>query len=198
MIFERHLLFPSQVVSFQLDNFYLAQPEIISYVYSLKEKDPNGQKYTNRGGWHSQFYHSGDYFPHNEYVYNAIQKCIELYGFNSNTQIELANMWFILNHPGSFNVPHKHPLSSLSGVLYCKTPKNSGNILFHNEKSFSEADILHNLLPEMQKETKMTSSFSIVPEDGMVLLFPAHMSHEVSENLSNEDRIVLAFNLHIT
>lgn len=197
MDFQRHLLFPSQVVSLQLDNFYLVQTGINAYAYALKENDPQGQHFTNRGGWHSTFEHTEDFVPYEKYVQGAIQKAVGLYGFNSETQIELANMWFIINSPGTFNVSHLHPSSNLSGVLYCKVPRNSGNIVFENDRVFPEANLLTNLLPEMQAETKMTHSFSITPKSGMILLFPSHLRHEVQENTSDEDRVVLSFNLNV-
>jgi uncharacterized protein (TIGR02466 family) len=37
----------------------------------------------------------------------------------------------------------------------------------------------------------------IEPEEGKLLLFPAYLQHAVEENLSNEDRIVISFNINI-
>jgi hypothetical protein len=36
------------------------------------------------------------------------------------------------------------------------------------------------------------------PQNGTLLLFPSYLNHEVEENNSQEDRIVVSFNIHFT
>ena len=38
----------------------------------------------------------------------------------------------------------------------------------------------------------------IEPEEGKLLLFPSYLNHAVEENLSDEDRIVISFNINLT
>ena len=38
-------------------------------------------------------------------------------------------------------------------------------------------------------------TFSFIPKDGMMLLFSSEYYHSVNKNLSEEDRISIAFNL---
>ena len=35
------------------------------------------------------------------------------------------------------------------------------------------------------------------PEEGKLLLFPAYLQHSVDENLSDDERIVISFNIDI-
>ena len=37
----------------------------------------------------------------------------------------------------------------------------------------------------------------ITPKEGDLLIFPAYLYHAVSENLSEEDRIIISFNVDI-
>ena len=37
----------------------------------------------------------------------------------------------------------------------------------------------------------------IEPEEGKLLLFPAYLQHSVEENLSEDERIVISFNINI-
>ena len=37
----------------------------------------------------------------------------------------------------------------------------------------------------------------ISPKEGALVLFPSYLDHSVNENLSNEERIVISFNIHI-
>ena len=38
----------------------------------------------------------------------------------------------------------------------------------------------------------------INPEKGDLFVFPAYLYHDVDDNLSNEERIIISFNLDIT
>ena len=38
---------------------------------------------------------------------------------------------------------------------------------------------------------------SINPAEGGLVLFPSYLDHSVNENLSNEERIVISFNLSL-
>ena len=42
-----------------------------------------------------------------------------------------------------------------------------------------------------------TNIVRIKPEEGKLLLFPSYLHHSVEENVSDEDRIVISFNLDI-
>ena len=44
---------------------------------------------------------------------------------------------------------------------------------------------------------KQYHSFDLQPVEGRILIFPAHLLHEVGENKSNQDRISVSFNLKL-
>ena len=37
----------------------------------------------------------------------------------------------------------------------------------------------------------------ITPKEGGLILFPSYVDHSVNENLSNEERIVISFNIKV-
>ena len=39
---------------------------------------------------------------------------------------------------------------------------------------------------------------SVSPKEGGLVLFPSYLDHSVNENLSNEERIVISFNIRIS
>ena len=41
------------------------------------------------------------------------------------------------------------------------------------------------------------SQISIVPEEGLLVLFPSWLHHSVQANTSNEERIVISFNIDL-
>ena len=93
----------------------------------------------------------------------------------------------------SFNLIHTHPNSYLSAAYYVKAPENCGNIHFYEP---NEVKKFHT--PPIEKMTELSSNgFSIKPEEGNLLIFPSYLYHDVGKSLSDDDRIVISFNVSI-
>ena len=54
--YEVYKLFTSPVFHFRVENHEELNTELESYILDLKKKYKNGQKKSNRGGWHSPFF----------------------------------------------------------------------------------------------------------------------------------------------
>ena len=107
---------------------------------------------------------------------------------------ELSGLWAMVNAPGSRNKLHSHPFNYLSGVFYLQVPPDSGTLVFHDPRPQSE--ILSP--PKKSDESIHTSSrVSWSPKQNDLLFFPSWLNHEVEENNSNEERIILSFNLEL-
>ena len=197
--YKVHKLFPCPVFQYQIENYKKINEELEKYILDLKKKFPEGQKKSNSGGgWHSpDFMLNKDSPPYN--FFQNIKKFINIvienemgWAYNSD-KVRITNMWSIINKKGSNNIRHMHPNSYLSSAYYVKVPKNSGNISFFDpkeQKNFS--------YPPIKKNTELSAEMiHIKPEEGNLLLFPAYLYHAVSENSSNEDRIVVSFNITI-
>ena len=112
-----------------------------------------------------------------------------------------ASYWYNVNPKYSSNREHAHHNSFLSGVYYIKVPKNSGNIMFL--RSQVEADRL-NFISEILFANNtdidtphLFTEYRMVPQEGLLLLFPGHLSHYVEQNNTEESddrRISLSFN----
>jgi uncharacterized protein (TIGR02466 family) len=73
-------------------------------------------------------------------------------------------------------------------------PPDSGPLVFHDPRPQSE--VLSP--PKKIGETIHTSSrVSWSPKQNDLLFFPSWLNHEVEENNSNEERIILSFNLEL-
>jgi len=88
----------------------------------------------------------------------------------SNKKTE--RFWFNINRPGEYNKWHQHFPDGESCVLYIKVPKNSGDIVFRKD----------------------TEHLTITPKEGMIIIFPGWLEHQVLENKSSDTRISLATN----
>ena len=83
--------------------------------------------------------------------------------------------WFNRAEPGEITGVHDHAKPAvISGVYYVSTTQSSGDLFFQAE---GEKD------------------FFLSPIEGTLVLFPSHLRHGVTENLSESTRISLAFNL---
>ena len=76
---------------------------------------------------------------------------------------------------------------------YIKTNEDSGHIKFFDPK---EVKTMYS--PTLGELNDLSTNIvRIKPEEGKLLLFPSYLHHAVEENISDEDRIVISFNLDI-
>mgnify|MGYP003302717124 CR=1 FL=1 len=74
-----------------------------------------------------------------------------------------------------------------------KAPKNCGDIIFYDPRP----------APVFYYPTALSSNLlnaqvnSVTPKEGALILFPSYVDHSVNENLSNDERIVISFNIVI-
>lgn len=168
----------NKITLFSLDVFKtkintLNLDDLIDYSYNIKKTKPSELK-SNYGGYQSpgDLIENPDFFPLIDILNNVVSNITK----TPNYKVE--SMWLNISSFGNYNGLHTHSKSFsnlLSGVFYLKTPKNAGNIMFHNP-----IDINHSL--------------EFTPEEGDLLIFPRILAHAVSPNLSQEDRISIAFN----
>lgn len=102
--------------------------------------------------------------------------------------------WFNINEPGSHHHRHYHPNSIISGVIFVTNPENSGKLLFNSP---NQRDIL--LAPKKGATgTKFSDGIFLPAQDvGCISLFPSWLEHTVTKNLSNENRLTIAFNVFV-
>jgi uncharacterized protein (TIGR02466 family) len=107
----------------------------------------------------------------------------------------ITNMWANIAHPNRRHGMHMHPNCLISGVVYIKTPKNCGPIVFASPRQ-----LVKNLEPTYLKKNEFNADVFVFPaEKGRMLLWPSHVAHAVEEGGADaaEDRIVVAFNVMI-
>ena len=104
-----------------------------------------------------------------------------------------VSSWLNINPKGSFNVLHDHSgkiNNFLSGVFYVKVPENSGNIYFKDPRGLVKC------FPDEQYFATGIDEMELQPQENMLLIFPTWLSHRVGMNMSEEDRISIAFNIN--
>tara|TARA_X000001036_G_scaffold88249_2_gene80365 strand:- start:12821 stop:13405 length:585 start_codon:yes stop_codon:yes gene_type:complete len=191
MPYDNLFLFPLKL-GVSTDEDFLYQQEMIEWIIRYKENDvDNTVEISNCGGYQSRenFYMepaAEDFTMFLDKIWKQINETIKNYseGLSTlkNNRIALQNIWLNVNGPGSFNHKHQHPGSLLSGVLWVKTPENSGSLIMHDPLEMNTYPLGPNV-------------FKFEPIEGAMVLFPACIPHNVMPNKSQEDRISISFNL---
>ena len=186
-------LFPVSIHQIDINGFDDVKNDLIDYIYDLKSNEPNGVTLSNRGGWQSSLFELNKD--------NLLQKFL-IKSLNNLPIHQLCSFdgdyWININPPNSFNVKHNHPSTDLAGVLWIKCPDDSGNILFENPFVFHDFTTINAYTDKFKYMNKQYHSFDFQPVEGRILIFPAHLLHEVKENKSNQDRISVSFNLKLS
>ena len=195
--YKVYKLFPTPVFHYKLENYEEINKELKKYILDLKKKDKTGQLKSNKGGWHSPFFDLKNEIPMKFFnkIKNFLEKIIknEMGWEYIPNNVRITSMWSIINKKGDFNIQHNHPNAYFSAAYYVKCPVNSGNINFHEG---NEAKLIRH--PNIKQFTEMSAmKTSLEPKEGDLFVFPAYFYHDVGENLSNEDRIVISFNLDV-
>ena len=131
--------------------------------------------------------------------WSSISKKVDLdvfknYGWKYDpNNVRLTEMWAIINKKNNLNTAHTHPNNYLSAAYYVKVSKGCGTIKFLNPNSISRER--H---PLIEEDTELNrNNIEIIPNEGDLLIFPAYLTHSVNRNMSDEDRVVISFNIDI-
>ena len=185
-------IFPSSIHSLGIDNFDDYRGKLIEEIYQERDAAPIGRKISNRGGWQSnQITIQKD---RSELLKEIITNSVSKLPISEGVYAAVEG-WKNINEPGNFNVKHNHPRSNLSGVLWIKAAKDSGNIVFTSPHIFNRYQELDSYTDEFKLNSNCYMTYYFPPKEGRLLIFPSDLEHEVKENKSDEDRISYSFNI---
>ncbi len=190
------LFFPTPVWVSQLENYENVNEEIYKYIISLKKEDEAGIVRSNVKGWHSQNFNLKDNSPQMfiKLISPKIEQLIKDMDWNINDQTaKITDMWAIINKGGAENSRHHHGNSAISAAYYVKAPKNCGDIVFYDPRP---APVYFH--PKANKPNSLNAMVnSITPVEGALILFPSYLDHSVNKNISEEERVVISFNISL-
>ncbi len=192
-------LFQSHIWHGSLNNKKLIQ-EALKDSYKMRESDKLGLRwsqenypkgYTSYSSWDQIHYMNSTFKNVADKIQVLAQAFAKKLGFNVGPKhpLELTQFWINIQNQGGFHSGHIHPLSTLSGTIYLKTPKDCGAIRFEDPR----------LTCFMGGRSRISSKntnpyFELVPKAGDIVLFESWMRHEVLFNKSKDDRVSLSFN----
>tara|TARA_B100000989_G_scaffold281842_1_gene246396 strand:- start:722 stop:1324 length:603 start_codon:yes stop_codon:yes gene_type:complete len=191
-----NLFFPTPVWALQIENYKNINDEMYTYIKDHQKKDQIGTNKSNIKGWHSKDFNLNDKEPQNfiSFMMHYIEQVMLDMNWDKLKQIvKINNMWAIVNKGGSANHRHQHGNSTISGAYYVRAPENCGDIIFYDPRP---APVYSH--PNAISPNSLNAQVNgISPKEGALVLFPSYLDHSVNENLSNEERIVISFNIII-
>ena len=192
------LFFPEPIFKYKFEDYENFNKDLKTYIYDLQKESSEGQIKSNRGGWHSPNFTLTDkssiQFKFAIEVQKYILKSFQKLGWKTeNTNITITSMWAIINKRNDFNVLHTHPNSYLSAAYYVSAPKNCGR--FHIENSNLARRHSYPKIKQNNELNAMVAGLDI--NEGDLLIFPGYLPHKVAMNESEQDRIVISFNVGV-
>ena len=107
--------------------------------------------------------------------------------------------WSSINRFGDYHDAHNHPRAYLSGTYYAQVPKRReplttrgdlrpGCITFYDPRAGVN-------MTAIKGDPYVDPEYTVAPEPGLLLLWPAFINHFVHPNLSKQARISISFNI---
>jgi uncharacterized protein (TIGR02466 family) len=199
-----NLLFVTSCFTTYVDN--INHGSIVDAVEKIQVTEPGNQR-SNEGGFQSMIKYAPEYdnLETAKLFTNTIIPAAKMIAqsWSLPSQMTDVGYWYNVNYKHSSNREHTHPNSFLSGVYYIKVPQDSGNITFLRANSeHDKMEFIHQLISEKNlhiDNNRINTQHWFSPKEGMLILFPGHLTHYVRQNLTNDTddrRISLSFNFY--
>lgn len=109
-------------------------------------------------------------------------------------EIYITQSWANEATANQFHQKHKHPNSVISGVMYLgeKVDESLPPIRFHRTLEMFPLEFSFEELNEFNATCR-----TFQPVDGMLMLFPSLLEHDVEQNKSDVPRLSLSFNTYV-
>lgn len=127
-----------------------------------------------------------------KFLYDCACQMISSVNTTQNT-VRFSDMWVTVYPPGAYVPQHTHSNSMLSGIFYARVPKSAGNLVFHDPAAVAKSMVIldpHDFPSAVTRHTHLVKS-------GQMIIFPSWLPHRTEKNLSNQDRIMVSFNMNM-
>lgn len=205
-------LFPTPLGVYKLGELHQRQDEyLVRGILNAQNADNKGVVSSQVNGWHSKNLIDSD--PCFEELCTLVEEYTVDYAnrFGLDTKITVPGCWANINERGAFNMPHHHHGNTLAGVYYpCDYVKPDGEGVFQYKsgnpvKAGSWAqrggelvlqsphyNLYHGTLTKPNNPFTITH-YHVVPEPGLLLLFPPYLIHSVVPVMDDNLRLSISF-----
>ena len=128
------------------------------------------------------------------FIVSEARKMLE-YQNVDHSQYKLTTS-YLINEVGknSSHLQHSHPGSIISGCFYLKTSFDSPPLIFKDPRDYYKY-IYYTPIFGRSTPYSLLPEHAVHVEDGMIMMWPSWLEHEVPLSTSDGNRITIAFNL---
>ncbi len=102
--------------------------------------------------------------------------------------------WINKHGPNGYSPKHYHTNAFVSGGIYLHCAPQCGGIVF-NQSHTSPTWSANSIRPGLKELTIFNAdNWAFEVHRGDLLIFPSHLMHQVENNMSDQDRYMIAFN----
>lgn len=192
-------LFPSPLYKFDYLQAYQCQHSIVSTIKKIEAQDTLdiSQKYSP--GSYTTFYSNTDIFQQEcltelkQFVVESVDAAHKQCGLGG--ELKLTQSWANVNRQHSYHEQHHHCPNIWSGVYYVQAQDNDATICFMNSNILNSS-WPYNAVKVHQNDLNSSQTICRV-NTGMLLVFPSYLQHRVSQQLSDTERVSIAFNMDL-
>ena len=126
-----------------------------------------------------------------EQIFNYKKHLLKI---KDENEIYVTQSWVNTSSADHFHPKHKHPNSVISGVLFLDENVDASlpPIRFHRSHDMFPLDFSYDELNEFNANCR-----EFDPEQGMLMLFPSFVEHDVAKNTSGRSRTSISFNTYV-
>ena len=124
-----------------------------------------------------------------QFISDSVVSYLKGYWIEGEVKFEISNSWITCIDNKHHIQTHHHEGVGISGIYYYKTNGEDEIFFFPHPRSICKYQIFF-------KRCNPNQSFEIIPENGMIVLFPSWIDHGVRSNMTDDDRISIAFNIN--
>jgi len=183
--------FPTPVWSTQAPNRDKVNKELMELVHKLRTNTGNTLSKSNAGGWHSDMLDINTLPELRKCIFGFLEEIKGDLNIKPDTDISVESLWININSKHNYNRTHTHPNSMISGVYYAVVPDGSGELALVDPRPL--APFIK--LPVTESNKYTAEEVRHFPQPGTLTAFPSWLAHYVEANLTDEERISVAFNI---
>ena len=188
--------FPTPIYFTDLADAKELNEQLKKDIRAWRERDPQGTVRSNvaqAGAWHSStdMHTRSEFNPLTLEIFEMVQGIYDDLGYDPDYEPVCDSMWANINPRHAYNRHHTHPHALWSGVYYVQTQEGANTISFDDPRP--QTNIIAPATSEITDEN--AGQIHVTTRNGLLVLFPSWLQHQVPPNRSQLARISIAFNV---
>lgn len=187
--------FPTLIGFVKNPNHNNIENNLVKKCYELKHNiKSGGQNWLAKNTYNTSYtynlFNDENFKCLNDWVMQEIKNYTDNIGYENNLVCDTA--WFNIYEKYNYQEVHEHAPNSISAIYFLKAnPDTCAKTYFYSNN-------FDGLEPKSNNNNIDTNhTISINPLSGLLILFRSNVKHSVEQQLSNDERITIAYNFKI-